>query len=57
MEVGGAPFRLVHPRVFPQPTPGSGPRGMERKRGLKVPGLGVSPERAALLTRAGHFED
>ena len=29
---GGAPFRLVHPRVFPQPTPGS-PRAMEQKRG------------------------
>ena len=39
---GGGSFRLVHPQVFAQPTPGSRPRGAPGY------GLGVTTERATL---------
>lgn len=51
---GGAPVRLVHPHVFPQPTPGSGPREMEQRVGLRAC-MGGHSQKCSLASRAGHL--
>lgn len=52
---GGAPVTLVHPHVFPQPTPGSGPREMDQRVGLRTC-MGGHSQKRSLASRAGHLE-
>ena len=53
---GGAPFRLVHPHVFPQPTPGSGPREMGQRVGAGAcMGRGASQPKVHPAHGTGHF--